>query len=205
MVSTWKSGIRSAVPLVPVRLARLAGFVALLAAAGFSQTPQASQPAAGAPAPVSPAIPAFTSVPPIEDVNLYYSFFNYHQNLINTNQALKTANPAQSAVLDQQTATLLQIDVKELPAMTTNTQQVTAAYTALIADQKAFVPGPPAAGKLTAAQMNSAAEFRRVRITVEGVRTLHDQLSPASWVGVHGYILGAYKNALLKQLVHSKP
>src|SRR5579863_7701018 len=127
MVSTWKSGIRSAVPLVPVRLARLAGFVALLAAAaGFSQTPQASQPGATLVPTKLLTPPKFTSVPPIEDVNLYYSFFQWHQNLINTNQALKSANPSQSSVLDQQMALLLSVDPKDLAAVIANTQQVAA-------------------------------------------------------------------------------
>jgi len=40
--------------------------------------------------------------------------------------------------------------------------------------------------------------LKRVRITVESSRLLHDNLSPASWSGLHSYITGAYKNTIYK-------
>jgi hypothetical protein len=83
----------------------------VLAGNGFAQSAPPSKP---------------VSVPPIEDRELYYSFFNYHQGLVSSMQAAKAANPQNSAQLDRQMAALLQVDVKELPIVTANTQQVKA-------------------------------------------------------------------------------
>jgi hypothetical protein len=140
------------------------------------------------------------SVPPIEDRELYYSFFNYHQGLVNTLQAAKAAAPQNSAALEQQMATLLGVDVKELETVIANTQQVVEAYAKLAADRQA---GPEAAVPKgwpvpTPAQLISIFEFRRVRATVEAVRLLHQNLSPASWDGLHSYILGPYKTMVSK-------
>jgi hypothetical protein len=137
------------------------------------------------------------SVPPIEDPELYYSFFYHHQDLINTNQAAKAANPPNSAQLDQQMATLLGVDVKELGIVIGNTQQVVQSHAALAADRRAYKPAAaPQSGQPTAKQMNAEFELKRVRITVEGVRLLAQNLSPASWTGLHAYIVGSYKNTI---------
>ena len=72
--------------------------------------------------------PAFVSVPPVEDRNLYYAFFNYHQQLINQLQAAVSASPASAAQLNQQMAALLNVNVSELGIVISNTQNVTKAY-----------------------------------------------------------------------------
>lgn len=143
---------------------------------------------------------SLASVPPIEDRELYYSFFNYHQSLIAAQQSAKTAAPQNSAQLDAQMAALLQVDVKELPVVIANTQQVTQGYSQTAADRVAGVPALAAkSGPVpTAAQWASMCEFRRVHQTVEGVVALYQKLSPASWNGIYGYITGTYKNTIYK-------
>lgn len=137
------------------------------------------------------------SVPRIEDPELYYSFFYYHRDLINTHQAAKAANPQNSAQLDQQMATSLGVDVKELGIVIANTQQVVQSHAALAADRLAYKPAvAPKSGEPTAKQMNAEFEMKRVRITVEGVRLLAQSLSPASWTGLHAYIVGSYKSTI---------
>jgi hypothetical protein len=170
------------VKVVPSVASRLAALLLItLGTTGFAQSIQPAKP---------------LSVPPIEDRELYYSFFNYHQGLVNSLQAAKAAAPQNSAQLDQQMAALLQVDVKELPAVVANTQQVTQAYSSLAAERQASPAGGPAAGQLNQAQIAAQFEFRRARLTVEGVRTLWQALSIASWNGIHGYITGTYKAGL---------
>lgn len=139
------------------------------------------------------------SAPPVESVDLYYSFFNYHQGLITTMTAAQTVNPAAITQLNQKMATLLQVNVQELPAVIANTQQVTQAYAKLAAAKQtgsyAVPKGMPA---LTPAQQASAYSFQRVRLTVEGVAALFHQLSPASWNGLHSYIVGPYQTTIFK-------
>ncbi len=65
------------------------------------------------------------SVPTIEDRELYYSFFNYHQGLVSAMQTAVAANPQSSTQLNQQMATLLQVSVSDLPIVIANTQRVT--------------------------------------------------------------------------------
>jgi hypothetical protein len=139
------------------------------------------------------------SVPPIEDRELYYSFFNYHQGLVNSTQAAKATNPQNAAQLDQQMAALLQVDVSELPTVVANTQQVTQGYVQLVAAGQAGVSGLPKGSPVpTPAQLASINEFRRARLTVEAVLALYQQLSTASWNGLHSYIVGTYKNTIYK-------
>ena len=148
--------------------------------------------------------PPFTSAPKIENVLLYYSFFIYHQNLVNANQAVKNANPAQGSVLDQQMATLLGVNVGELPVVVANTQQVTLAQAQ--AQTNPWATGTPSAGlavalqppQFTMSQRISQYEFARTRITVEGVRALNHGLTPGSWTGIHAFILGPFKALITK-------
>jgi hypothetical protein len=136
------------------------------------------------------------SVPTIEDSELYYSFFLYHQTLIDTQTAAKAASPSSASQLDQQMAALLQVDVKELPFVISNTRQATASYSALTAQKQAAAPVQQAGPN--AVQLAAQQELQRVRITVEGVRLLASSLTPTSWSGLHGYIVGTYKNTIYK-------
>jgi len=52
--------------------------------------------------------------------------------------------------------------------------------------------------QLTMSQQISQHEFARVRITVEGVRALNQGLTPASWTGIHAFILGPFKALITK-------
>jgi hypothetical protein len=77
-----------------------------------------------------------------------------------------------------------------------NTQQVTLG---LAAGKSVSVGTAGAlAPKLTMSQQISQSEFARIRTTVEGVRTLNQSLTPASWAGIHGFILGAFKAQITK-------
>jgi hypothetical protein len=138
------------------------------------------------------------SVPPIEDRNLYYSFFVYHQSLINTETAQKAATPANASQLDQQMATLLQVSVSELPFVVSNTQNATARYTALAAQPAPNPNAPVKAGQPNAAQTAAEQLLQRDHVTVDGVRLLFFGLSTASWTGLHSYITGTYKNTIYK-------
>ncbi len=138
--------------------------------------------------------PKVLSVPRIEDPNLYSSFFYYHQDLINQQQAAKAANPQNSGQLDQQMATLIGVDIKDLPAVVANTQQIMKSYSDLAAERKAYnFKAAPEAGQPTARQANAEFELKRVRITIEAVRSLNQSLSAASWNGLHNYVVGTYK------------
>ena len=119
-------------------------------------------------------------------------------------------------------AALLNVDPSELATVVANTQQVTLAQTQAlaslaagsavsvgIASASAGTTGVGIAGasvgtagtplpKITMSQQISQSEFARVRTTVEGVRTLNQSLTPASWAGIHGYILGAFKAQITK-------
>ncbi len=138
------------------------------------------------------------SVPPIEDRNLYYSFFQYHQTLINAATALKAATPASASQIDQQMATLLQVNLSELPFVVSNTQSAITSYNSLAAAQQASATAPAKAGQPNAAQLAAEQLLQHDRITVNGVRLLFLNLSAASWTGLHSYITGTYKNTLYK-------
>ena len=143
----------------PIRMALV--FTFALAGASFAQTAQKTNP------------PAFTSVPPIEIVDLYYSFFNYHQGLVNTMNSAQTANAASAAAgsatssqLNQQMATTLGVSIQDLPTVIANTQQVTQAYAALTAaNQAGTFALPKGAPALTPAQQASSYAFQKVRLT----------------------------------------
>ncbi len=107
---------------------------------------------------------------PIEDRNLYYSFFQYHQTLINAATALKAATPASASQVDQQMATLLQVNVSELPFIVSNTQSATTSYNSLAAAQQASATAPAKAGQPNAAQLAAEQLLQHDRITVNGVR-----------------------------------
>ena len=152
---------------------------------------------AASPAQTKTTPPPFTSVPKVENVVLYHSFFVYHQNLVNANQALKNANPAQGPALDQQMAALLGVNISELPAVVANTQQVVQAQANLAAASSASAISRGAqAVQLTMSQRVSQHELQRARITVEGIRALNQSLSPASWTAIHAFILGPFKSQL---------
>ena len=188
------SGINSRIYPFPAWPAILAGFAVLAAAtACLGQTRKTPPP--------------FTSAPKIENVQLYYSFFVYHQNLVNANQALKNATPAQGPTLDQQMATLLGVNLGELPVVVANTQQVSLAQTQAQTNPWAVgaVGSPSAASvlalqppQLTMSQRISQYEFARARITAEGVRALNQSLTPASWTGIHAFITGPFKALIAK-------
>jgi hypothetical protein len=149
---------------------------------------------------------SLASVPPIEDRELYYSFFNYHQSLIASTQSAKTATPQNSSQLDSQMAALLQVDPKELQTVIANTQQVTQGYSQIANDRVAGIPAAATAATAAkssiplpnAAQWATICEFRRASQTVQGVLALYQKLTPASWNGLHGYITGTYKNTIYK-------
>ena len=142
---------------------------------------------------------SLASVPTIEDRELYYSFFNYHQTLITSLQSAKTAAPQNSDLLDRQMAALLQVGAAEIPAVIANTQQVTQGYSQIAAARLAGAPAVAKSGPVpNAAQWASMCEFRRARQTVEGVLALYQKLTPASWNGLHGYITSTYKNTIYK-------
>ncbi len=152
----------------------------LVAATGFAQT--ATPP------------PPFTSVPRVEDVDLYDAFFNYQQGMITSMTTAIAADPTRSATLNQQMATTLGISVGELPVVIANMQQVTQNYAQLTSDSLAGnLTLPQGAPAPTAAQLASAFKFKRVRLTTGAVVALFQQLSPASWGGLHIYIVGPYK------------
>jgi hypothetical protein len=176
------------------RVAPCAVTLCLLLSAGAAR---AQRPAALA---ANPIAPTFKPVPKIEDVTLYDAFFKWHQSLIDSNDATKGANPAQSTSLDQQMAALLQLDPKDLSAAVSNTKNVTQAYAALTAKQAKYVATPIPGLKVspTAAQAAAAFNFQRLGITVDGVRTLNQAISPASWAGIHGYITGTFKATVYK-------
>jgi hypothetical protein len=77
-----------------------------------------------------------------------------------------------------------------------NTQQVTAGLAAIAAKKAAL---PNKSSPLTPAQLVAQLEFERVHTTVEGVRTLWQSLTPASWTGIHGYIVGSFKTQIYKK------
>ena len=174
------------------RMLRAAAVLTFLAPMAVCQAPN---PATIFKLPSGP-LPKFTTVPAVEDAELYYQFFQYHQTLINANQATKAANPAQGAILDQQMATLLNVDIKELPTVVANTQQVAATH-ANIAAKKAA--GPSKASPLTPAQQASQLEFEKVHATVAASVSLWKNLTPASWTGIHGYIAGPFKTQIYKK------
>ena len=93
-------------------------------------------------------------------------------------------------------AALLNVDIKELPAVIANTQQVTAIH-ATIAAQKAA--GPNKSSPLTPAQQASQLEFERAHSTVLGGVSLWKTLTPTSWTGIHGYIVGPFKTQVYKK------
>jgi len=139
------------------------------------------------------------SVPLIEDPELYYAFFNYHQGLVTALQASKAAAPQNSAQLDQQMASLLGLNLQELPAVIANTAAFIQALADLAIEKQTKLANPSSVpGNPTAAQLNAAFEFKRIRITVEAFRLLNSSLSPASWTGIHNYITGTYKNTIYK-------
>jgi hypothetical protein len=175
------------------RKAVLAGLAALasIVTSAFCQSP-ASSPF---PTPIGPP-PKFTSVPPIEDPELYYQFYQYHLGLINTNNAAKAADPAKGVMLDQQMAALLNVDVKELPTVITNTLQVTAAHASIAARKAA---GPDKSSPLTPAQQALQLDFQKVHATASAVGALWQGLTPASWTGIHGYIVGPFKAQFYKK------
>lgn len=133
--------------------------------------------------------PPFTSAPKIENVLLYYSFFIYHQNLVNANQAVKNANPAQGSVLDQQMATLLGVNVGELPVVVANTQQVTLAQAQ--AQTNPWATGTPSAGlavalqppQFTMSQRISQYEFARCALRLSRLRQLSGIRDNPDWRG----------------------
>jgi hypothetical protein len=156
--------------------------IAISAPTLFGQTSSAT---------ASPSVPAFTSVPAINSVTLYYAFFQYHENLIVANQAAKADNPTQSSILDQQMATTLGVSSADLSAVVANTQAVIQAYANLASKMAA------ATSSLTTQQAGQF-EFERTHITIEGVRTLWQGISPASWAGIHNFILGPFSTQINK-------
>ncbi|MGO9259077.1 MAG: hypothetical protein ACLQU1_22565 [Bryobacteraceae bacterium] len=154
----------------------------VLAGNGFAQSAQPSKP---------------VSVPPIEDRELYYSFFNYQQGQVTSMQAAIAANPQSSTQLNQQMAALLGVAVTELPTVINNLKTVTQSYTALAAQRQAYVPpASPVSGQPTASQMTAEFELQRLYITLGGVSSLYLGLSSASWSGLHSYIVGPYKTTI---------
>jgi len=94
-------------------------------------------------------------------------------------------------------ATLLGVNVGELPVVVANTQKVIQAQANLAAASSASaISAGPQAVQLTMSQRVSQHELLRARITVEGVRTLNQSLSPASWTAIHAFILGPFKSQL---------
>ena len=139
-------------------------------------------------------LPAFTSVPIIEDVELYAAFFSYQQGLIATMNAAITADPTKATQLNQQMAATLGVTSAELPSIISTLQQVTQHYSNLAADSKAGnLTLPQGAPAPTAAQSAAAFQFQRVRLTTGAVVALFQQLSAASWKALHSYIVGTYK------------
>ena len=137
------------------------------------------------------------SVPLIEDRDLYAAFFQYHQSLVNTLQAAQSANPPASTQLNQQMASLLGVDLADLPTLIKTTTWFTQQNASVAADQ-AKPPSSSTTSGPTAAQLSASFDFTRVRITVETVRIVFQNVSAASWTGLHAYITGTFKNTIYK-------
>lgn len=166
-----------------MRTASLVFIVLLIGFPGFSQTPIQAPP--------------FTSVPPVEDVNLYASFFEYQQDQIAAMNAAIGADPAKTTQLNGQMAATLGITPAELPIVIANLQQVTQNYSKLAADTQAGnLARPQGAAAPTPAQLASAFQFLRVRLTTGTFVALFQQLSPSSWKALHSYIIGTYKTSI---------
>ena len=142
-----------------------------------------------------PQPPPFTSVPSIEDRNLYHSFLAAQQKIFAANQAAKAANPGTAAQIDQQTAATLHITVPELTAVANLIQQASQSYDQIPAWRQALVTNPKYP-TLTTAQLDGIDDFRRLGVTSQAVFALAKQLSPSSWTGLHNYIITTFKNSL---------
>ena len=138
--------------------------------------------------------PPFTSVPSIEDRNLYYSFLVAQQNAFTANQAAKASNPSASSQIDAKTATTLHITTQELPAVASLVQQASQSYAQIPALRQAFVASPKYP-TLTSAQLDGIDDFRRLQVTAQTVFALAKQLSPSSWTGLHNYVITTFKNS----------
>jgi hypothetical protein len=118
----------------------------------------------------------------------------------NNNQSAKAASPGASSQIDAQTAATVQITLAELPTFFNLIQEANKSYAQIPALRQAY-PSSPGAISLTSAQLDGIDDFRKLYITARIVNLLSQQLSPASWAGLHGYIL----NGLKLNVPQSKP
>jgi hypothetical protein len=146
--------------------------------------------------------PDVVSMPAIEDLSLYVSFFSHHQSLVNTMQSASAFSPRTSAALTQQMAASLGVAISELPTVISNTRRVTETYAQIAADRRDFASAPVVVkpGQPNLAEMNAEFDLMQVRAVVDGIHYLFLNLSTASWNGIHSYITGTYKNTVYKSL-----
>ena len=141
------------------------------------------------------APPPFTSMPPIEDRNLYYGFLTYEQIVFSANQAAEAANPSLATQIDTQTATTLGIKVQELATVISIVQRANLDYQQIPSLRQAYVSSPSSVS-LSSAQLDGIDDFRKLASTAQAVLKLSQQLSASSWAGLHNYIITTFKNSL---------
>lgn len=93
----------------------------------------------------------------------------------------------------------LTIDVAELSKVINTTQQTTQAYASVETQRLAAINAPLKPGGPTAAQINAQMQLKTLYTTFDGVVTLSQTLSSASWKALHAYIIGTYKTTIYKK------
>jgi hypothetical protein len=127
-------------------------------------------------------------VPPREDIEVYFSFFNFHDDFAQWLDKRKGEAPERAQKLEKGAADHLRVGISELPIVKQISGTVVFDLGRLSHDAQAYIDKsknsrtPPDRATLL------GFEARRRQIVLSGVDRLKRALPPSAWNGLHAFI-----------------
>ena len=144
-------------------------------------------------------------VPPAEDIEVYYSFFNFHNDFAKWLEKRKTEVPQRAEKLNKAAVDRLKIKDSELGLVTAVSATVTSDLDKLAKEVDNFVEKAKVDKKPPDRASLLAFENRRRQIVLQGVDSLKRSLSPAGWNGLHSHINDEHRLSIRRMVPVAPP
>jgi hypothetical protein len=135
-------------------------------------------------------------VPPPEDIEVYFSFFNFHNDFAQWLDKRKGEAPARAQNLDKSAADHLRVGVADLPIVKQISGAVVSDLGRSSHDAQAYMETSNSSKTPPDRATLLGFEARRRQIVLSGVDRLKQGLSSSAWNGLHAFINDEHRLSL---------
>ncbi len=144
-------------------------------------------------------------VPPPEDIEVYFSFFNFHNDFAQWLDKRKGEAPERSQKLDKSAADHLRIGIPELPIVKRISGTVVSDLGRVSHDAQAYIEKSNSSKTSPDQAVLLGFEARRRQIVLSGVHSLKLELPSPAWSGLHAFINDEHRLSLHRVTPSTKP